>query len=283
MSPKRDIARPKTAHFRSGGTLAIDQTSVILENLVKINHGLSILLLCAGVHSSAQSGYIATFVWKPNQPGFVSEYVDGDNIATIATSQANVMVSASPYLDKMAVRILVSVPKESSGTVEVNPDEVHLFKISDKGLEGQERIDATKLAKSRERSARIGAALSGAGAAFDKTTSSGTVTNSDGSTSEVEITTPNTQAQRDAAAEGQSHIAAAQGFGAALIANGLKRNTLHPGERTTGQVLFPKQKKGEDLLIEVVIGNVRYRFPMQLSKKDGAASVRAAVPIELAQ
>jgi hypothetical protein len=48
-------------------------------------------------------------------------------------------------------------------------------------------------------------------------------------------------------------------------------------------VLFPKQKKGENLLIEVVIDNVRYRFPMQLSKKDGTASVREALPIELAQ
>lgn len=250
---------------------------------MKINHALSILLLCVGVHSTAQSGYIATFVWKSDQPGFLSEYLNGDNIATIATSQANVMVSASPSLDKMAVRILVSVPKESSGTVEVNPDEVHLFKISDKGMEGQKRIDATKLAKSRERSARIGTALSGVGAAFNNTTSTGTVTNSDGSTSQVQITTPNTQAQRDAAAEGQSDIAAAQGFGAALIASGLKRNTLHPGERTTGQVLFPKQKKGENLLIEVVIDNVRYRFPMQLSKKDGTATVREALPIELAQ
>lgn len=250
---------------------------------MKINHALSILLLCGGVHSAAQSAYVATFVWKSDQPGFMSEYLDGDNIATIATSQANVMVSASPSLDKMAVRVLVSVPKESSRTVEVNPDEVHLFKISDKGLEVQNRIDATKLAKSRERSARIGAALSGAGAAFNNTTSTGTVTNSDGTTSQVEITTPNTQAQRDAAAEGQSNIAAAQGFGAALVASALKRNTLHPGERTTGQVLFPKQKKGENLLIEVVIDNVRYRFPMQLSKKDGTATVREALPIELAQ
>jgi hypothetical protein len=222
-------------------------------------------------------------VWKSDQPGFYSEYLDGDNIATIATSQANVMVSASPYLDKMAVRILVSVPKESSGTIEVNPDEVHLFKISDTGLEVQKRIDATEVAKSRERNARIGAALSGVGAAFRNTTSTGTVTNSDGSASQVEITTPNTQAQRDAAADGQSNIAAAQGFGATLIASGLKRNTLHPGERTTGQVLFPRQKKGENLLIEVVINNVRYRFPMQLAKKDGTASVREALPIELAQ
>lgn len=250
---------------------------------MKINRALSVLLLCVGVHSAAQSGYSATFVWKSGQPGFLSEYINGDNVATIATSQANVMASASPYLGKMAVRILVSVPKESPGTVEVNPDDVHLFKVSDKGLEEQKRIDAGKLARSRERSARIGAALSGVGAAFDSTTSTGTVTNSDGSTSEVQITTPNTQAQRDAAAEGQSDIAAAQGFGASLVASELKRNTLYPGERTTGLVLFPKQKKGEDLLIEVVIDNVRYRFPMQLSKKDGAASVREALPIELAR
>ena len=264
-------------------TLAVDQKISILGNSVKINRALSILLFCVGIHSAAQSGYSATFVWKSGQPGFLSEYINGDNVATIATSQANVMASASPYLGKMEVSILVSVPKESSGTVEVIPDEVHLFKVSDKGLVEQKRIDATKLAKSRERSARIGAALSGVGAAFNNTTSTGTVTNSDGSTSQVQITSPNTQAQRDAAALSQSDIAAAQGFGVSLIASELKRNTLYPGERTTGLVLFPKQKKGDDLLIEIVIDKVRYRFPMRLSKKDGTASVREALPIELDQ
>ena len=52
---------------------------------------------------------------------------------------------------------------------------------------------------------------------------------------------------------------------------------------TAPAVSAAEEKKGENLLIEVVIGNVRYRFPMQLSKKDGTAAVREALPIELAQ
>jgi hypothetical protein len=254
---------------------------------MKIKLLVPVLLICFGGLSAAQAPATSTdtlgaIVWKPDPLCCFSEYLNGNNFADLYTPRIGIMLTIRYYEDKTVVYMLVSNPKDSVEKFDVLPENVHLFKVSEKGLEEQKRIEAMKIAGSKERRARIGAALSGAGAAFSQTTANGTATYSDGTTADYSVTVPNTQAQHDAAIQGQERIAGAKDFGASLVATELKRNTLYPGERTIGQVIFPKQKKGDNVLVEFVAGGVRYRFPMHLGKdRDGV--VRDALPIELAR
>jgi TPR repeat protein len=246
-------------------------------------------LLCSGLQSFSQtppstvSAPIETapqfvFTWKPNTRGCDDKFLNGVEIEEQFTSQATVMAVLVPDLGKLAVRIGVWNPEKSTSRIEVIPENVHLLRVSDKGLAEESRTDATKMAKSMERRQRVGAALSGFGAGMSQTTASGNATYSDGTTATYQVTMPNTQAQSDAIEHGRAKISEAQDRGAYAVAAELKRNTLGPGENTIGQLFFPKQKKGEDLLVEVDIGNVRYAFPFSLSKKTGTPISRETTP-----
>jgi len=252
---------------------------------VKIINLMGALLASAGMLCAAQAPPqpVVTFIWQSDNPACTTRYFNGSQYAAIFTNISVVTVSIGYNAGKTAVGIIVSNRKDSKRRLEVLPENVRLFRVTPKGLEEQKRVEAEKLARRMERSARIGAALSGAGAAFSQTTATGTATYSDGTTADYSVSMPNTQAQAQARASGQEGIARSQAAGADVVAVELKRNTLFPGQDTGGQVFFKDQKKGDMVLVEVIVGNASYHFPMQLAKKNGLASVRDALPLELAQ
>jgi TPR repeat protein len=239
-------------------------------------------IFCTGFHSHAQTAFEeikyppGTLIWKPDRLGCGSLYLNGDDDVWMSTDQAFIMVNLEQKnLGKLSAWVVVKNPKEGKGRIEVLPENVHLFKVFDKGLVEINRIEAVKLAKSMERRERIGQAIAaGLSAAGSQTTATGTATYSDGSTATYSVNMPNPQAQTDAINRARENIGMTQAIGAGAVASELTRNTLYPGQGTIGQVFFPKQKNGENMLVEIDIGEVRYKFPLQLSKKNGVAVAR---------
>ena len=205
--------------------------------------------------------------WEPNGPGCDDRYENGLEEKGLFTNQASLIVFLIPDSGKLAVSVYVGNPAEGAGRIEVNPENFHLLKVTDKGLSELSRAEAVKMAKSMERRERIGAAISGAGASFSQTTATGTATYSDGSTADYSVSVPDTQAQSDAINRGQANIREARARGVDLIGEELKRTTLDPGQNTMGRLFFPQQKGGENLLMRADIGNVRYEIPFHLPGK----------------
>jgi TPR repeat protein len=253
----------------------------------KIQHIALACLFCIGVQSLAQAptgqdsapGVIAdpfVMTWKPNCPGCDDRYENGLEEKGLFTNQASIIVFLIPDSGKLAISVYVGNPAESTGRIDVNPDNFHLFKITEKGLSELKRAEAVKMAKSMERRERIGAAIGGAGASFSQTTATGTATYSDGTTADYTVTLPNPQAQTDAINRGQANIREAQSQGAHLIDKELKRNTLNPGQNTMGRLFFPNQKSGDNLLLRADIGNARYEIPFHLPGKHEAKVASSA-------
>ena len=253
----------------------------------KIKHIALACLLCidlqllAQTPSGAASAPAVTvdplvMTWKPNGPGCDDRYENGLEEKGLFTNQASLIVFLIPDSGKLAVSVYVGNPAEGTGRIDVNPENIHLFKATDKGLLELKRAEAVKMAKSMERRERIGAAISGAGASFSQTTATGTATYSDGSTADYSVTMPNTQAQTDAINRGQANIREAQSHGAHLIDKELKRVTLDPGQHSMGRLFFPEQKGGENLLVRADIGNVRYEIPFHLPGKHEAKVATSA-------
>ncbi len=201
--------------------------------------------------------------WKPTVPGCDDKFLDGIENKSQSTTQAFVIINLFPDLGKLAVHIFVENPEKSKVRLEVIPEDVHVFKLSNKGIVELQRTNATKIAKSLERRQRVAAGLSGFSAGMNQTTA--TATSSDGT--KTTVTIPNTQAQTDAINRAHENISEAQTTGYKAIAEELKRNTLEPGQTAMGRLFFPSQKSGEDLLIQIDLGAVRYEFPFRLPKK----------------
>jgi TPR repeat protein len=205
--------------------------------------------------------------WKPNCPGCDDRYENGLEEKGLFTNQSSLIVFLIPDSGKLAVSVYVGNPAKGAGRIDVNPENFHLLKVTDKGLSELSRAEAVKMAKSMERRERIVAAISGAGASFSQTTATGTATYSDGSTADYSVSVPDTQAQSDAINRGQANIREARARGVDLIGEELKRTTLDPGQNTMGRLFFPEQKGGENLLLRADIGNVRYEIPFHLPGK----------------
>jgi hypothetical protein len=216
--------------------------------------------------------------WKPNCPGCDDRYENGLEEKGLFTNQASIIVFLIPDSGKLAISVYVGNPAESTGRIDVNPDNFHLFKITENGLSELKRADAEKMAKSMERRERIvqsiGAGLSAAGGS--ETTANGTVNYSDGTTADYTVTVPNPQAQTDAINRAQANIRRTQSQGARLVGEELKRNTLNPGQNTMGRLFFPNQKSGDNLLLRADIGDARYEIPFHLPGKHEAKVASSA-------
>jgi hypothetical protein len=206
--------------------------------------------------------------WKPNGPGCDDRYENGLEEKGLFTNQASLIVFLIPDSGKLAVSVYVGNPVEGAGRIDVNPESIHLFKTTDKGVLELKRAEAAKMAKSMERHSRIANALAAGASSFGaETTATGTATYSDGTTADYSVTIPNPQAQNDAINRAQANIGRTQSRGAYLVGEELKRTTLDPGQHTMGRLFFPEQKAGENLLVRADIGNVRYEIPFHLPGK----------------
>lgn len=236
-------------------------------------------LFCTGLQFLAQApseaapaaGAIAdpfVLTWKANGPGCDDRYENGLEEKGMFTNQASIIVVLVPDSGKLAISVYVENPKEGAGRLDVNPENFHLLKDTDKGLSDLKRAEALKMAKSMERRSRIGNALAAGASSFGaETTATGTATYSDGTTADYSVTIPNPQAQSDAINRAQTNIGRTQSRGAYLVGEELKRTTLDPGQHTMGRLFFPEQKGGENLLVRADIGNVRYEIPFHLPGK----------------
>jgi len=219
--------------------------------------------------------------WKPDAPGCDDRYFRGLEEKGMSTNGAILAVVLIPDSGKLAVSAYVKNPTGALARLDVIPQNFHLFKVTDKGLSELTRADAVKMAKSKERRTRIvqsiGAGLSAAGS---QTTANGTVDYSDGTTATYSVTMPDPQAQRDAIDRAHRNIGKAQAEGAYLIRKELKLMTLDPGQDTMGRLFFPNQKDGENLLVRIDLGNVRYEFPFHLLGKHEAPQALSTGPRE---
>ncbi|MGD0831036.1 MAG: tetratricopeptide repeat protein [Terracidiphilus sp.] len=220
--------------------------------------------------------------WKPNGPGCDDRYENGLEEKGLFTNQASLIVFLIPDSGKLAVFVYVGNPAEGAGRIDVNPESIHLFKATDKGLSELKRADAAQMAKSTERRVRIvqsiAAGLSAAGGS--ETTANGTVNYSDGTTADYSVTMPNPQAQTDAINRAHERIGEARNKGANLVREELKRTTLDPGHHIMGRLFFPNQKSGDGLLVRADIGNVRYEIPFHLPRKHEAKVAPSATQRE---
>ena len=250
-------------------------------------------LFCIGIQSLAQSptgaasvpGAIAdpfVMTWRPNGPGCDIRYENGLEEKGLFTNQASLIVFLIPDSGKLAVSVYVGNPAEGAGRIDVNPESIHLFKATDKGLSELKRADAAQMAKSTERRVRIvqsiAAGLSAAGGS--ETTATGTATYSNGTTADYTVTMPNPQAQTDAINRAHERIGETRNHGANLVREELKRTTLDPGQNTMGRLFFPNQKGGDDLLLRADIGNMRYEIPFHLPGKHEAKVAPSATQRE---
>ena len=213
-------------------------------------------LFCAGFQSLAQtpSGAASApaltvdplvITWKPNGPGCDDRYENGLEEKGLFTNQASLIVFLIPDSGKLAVSVYVGNPAEGAGRIDVNPESIHLFKATDKGVLELKRAEAAKMAKSMERHSRIANALAAGASSFGaETTATGTATYSDGTTADYSVTIPNPQAQSDAINRAQANIGRTQSRGAYLVGEEIKRTTLDPGQHTMGRLFFPGQKAG---------------------------------------
>lgn len=248
----------------------------------KIKHIALACLLCIDLQLLAQtpSGAASSpavtvdplvMTWKPNGPGCDDRYENGMEEKGLFTNQASLIVFLIPDSGKLAVSVYVGNPAEGTGRIDVNPESIHLFKVTEKGLSELKRAEAIKMAKSMERRSRIANALAAGASSFGaETTATGTATYSDGTTADYSVTMPNPQAQSDAINRAQANIGRTQSRGAYLIHKELRRTTLDPGQHTMGRLFFPEQKGGENLLVRADIGNVRYEIPFYLPGKHEA-------------
>jgi TPR repeat protein len=219
--------------------------------------------------------------WKPNGPGCDDRYENGLEEKGLFTNQASLIVFLIPDSGKLAVSVYVGNPAEGTGRIDLNPESIHLFKVTDKGLSELKRAEAIKMAKSMERRSRIANALAAGASSFGaETTATGTATYSDGTTADYSVTMPNPQAQSDAINRAQANIGRTQSRGAYLIHKELRRTTLDPGQHTMGRLFFPEQKGGENLLVRADIGNVRYEIPFHLPGKHEAKVAPSATQME---
>jgi hypothetical protein len=201
----------------------------------------------------------STLTWKAHSPNSDERFVNGMDARAIFSNQATVSVTPISENGKLAVVVLIENPDKGAGRLEVIPDDVHVFKTSDKGVVELKRESAEKIAKSIVHRQRV--AAFGSGFAAGSSQQTGTVTSSDGTTSQVTI--HDSSAQNASIAQSRDNIHQAQAAGAALVDEELKRNTLDPGQTAMGKLFYPHQKKGTPLIARVAVNGVIYEFPIE--------------------
>lgn len=228
---------------------------------------LSSVTLMWGCLAFSQSQPIMT--WKPDTFGCDERYIDGVEQRGMSTDHAFISVALIPADDGMLdISLYIANPQAALERFDVIPQNVHLFKVTAKGSTEIKRNDASKMARSKEHHSRIVQGIAaGLSSASSRQTTGGTVIYGDGSTGTYSATSSNPTAQSEAINRAHRKIGAAQAEGAYLVSLELKRNTVEPGNYAMGRLFFPRQKDGEDLLVQLDIGDVRYEIPFQLPRK----------------
>ena len=115
--------------------------------------GLQFLAQAASEAAPAAGAIADPFVltWKANGPGCDDRYENGLEEKGMFTNQASIIVVLVPDSGKLAISVYVENPKEGAGRLDVNPENFHLLKDTDKGLSDLKRAEAVKMAKSMER------------------------------------------------------------------------------------------------------------------------------------
>jgi len=109
-------------------------------------------VFCIGFQSLAQAPSVTAsspavttnqfvMTWKPNGPGCDDRYENGLEEKGLFTNQASLIVFLIPDSGKLAVFAYVGNPAEGAGRIDVNPESIHLFKATDKGLSELKRAE----------------------------------------------------------------------------------------------------------------------------------------------
>ena len=208
-----------------------------------------------------------TVTWRSGSPGCQIIWTNGVPHEDLIDGARRINVFSPSLKDKKTFSILVLVENGIGlGSFEVNPammrastDEIPQLEL--KSLSGDALI--AEDARKSNRRAAIGAALSGFGAGMSST--SGTIANSDGSTSTVTLhdTSAAQQAQRNAA----NTRAAINARSADESASLLRRNTLPEGGSVGGKVYMGRPKgmgkKAHIAQFVIDLGDVVYVFPFR--------------------
>jgi hypothetical protein len=220
------------------------------------------------------------YIWSDGGPGCGRSLFDGHVVKIIDTGAYRVEVSLNDTGWKMRADILIV--NRSSQQVDVHPEQ---FRLTENGKE-LKYLDASALARAVNRKAlwaRMGAAMSSAGAAMQtqtstsQTTETGTVTATGpggmaqgtyGGVSTTTTTTPDYDAQRRAAAQAAQVNANVEDAISYMQSIVLRPNTIFPAHQIYGAAFFDHvSKNAKHTLLSITVGAVDFRFPFDWHKK----------------
>ena len=225
------------------------------------------------------------FVWTRGAENSTEEYLDGKLIRTI--QHGGLRVSSYLFLTaKDAVAAEIYVVNDSDKPVNVLPDQIFVSatpadrsaKTAYLGI-----IPISVLIADVNRNARIRAALDQLAANFQTTTSrtqsvtsanvtlrgpGGLSTGTINGTTLSTTTGPNWEARRLATYQSMQLYAMARDRVAAIQADALKANTVHPGGAVGGMVWASKHKyfgqAGTQIVLDIRIDETTFQFPDRL-------------------
>ena len=179
--------------------------------------------------------------------GMPDEHYEDGNIAI------DVMASKWPYKHVYAVTIGVRNDSKS-GPIDADPS-LFVVQLANKTVINAADMDADfdKRERHDRRMAALGAGLAGAGSGMSQQT--GTVYNSDGSTSRVTMNSPAAASHPNPAATGSRYVGAREVL--------LRRNSVMPGQFVSGNVYFKssKEKHPDVAYVGLKIEGQIYIFP----------------------
>lgn len=220
-----------------------------------------------------------SFAWEKGKQHTDELYVDGERIRLLVADGLGVSVTLKDMkvcklYDKFVVRVVID--NQTADRVLVDPANFSLqvVKPNPKDLKYESVAHLTKSMNSR---IAVANALGAFGAAM-KTTESNTRTSSTGSatimgdvnasvsasgTSWSTTTQPDYQARQRA--DEQARELRLEGMESAQVAQKaeLRTNTVMPGKTVAGIVVFEREKKAKELVLNMRIGDVVVTFPLE--------------------
>ncbi len=229
-----------------------------------------------------ERGAAGPIVWTRGAQNSTEEYLDGKLIRTI--QQGGIRVSASLFAtSKDAVAAEIYVVNDSDRPVNVIPDQMFVSATpAERGAKTAYLgiVPSAALIADVNSNAKIRAALDQLGANFETTTSrtqsvtsanvtllgsKGITTGTVNGTTESTTVGPDWQARRLAAYKQMQLYAMARDRVAAIQADALKANTVHPGGAYGGIVWESKHRyfsqAGTQIVLDILLDETTFQFP----------------------